>query len=75
MADYFVARGKRNEVSKTFHSDGVAVVKMLADGGLERNDFSHGSPEKLSRKVFALNYHIRAARRVLMSVDAPFQKI
>ena len=70
-----MACGKRDKVSKTFHGDGVAVVEMRADGGLERNDFSHGSPENLSRKVFALNYHIRAARIVLMSVDAPFQKI
>src|SRR5215475_8189246 len=33
--------GERNEMRKTLHRDGIAVMKVSADGVLERSDFSH----------------------------------
>jgi len=35
LTDDFVSGGEGNEVSKAFHGDGVAVMEMSADGGLE----------------------------------------
>ena len=35
LADHFVTRGKRDQMGKALHGDGIAVVNGVFDGGLE----------------------------------------
>src|SRR5262249_50598058 len=52
LANDFVSGGKRDEMGKAFHGDGVAVAHQRGDCVADRSDFSHGARRIPSGRVF-----------------------